>query len=141
MTALVAGAIIALVAANIYLYVQVDHVRTDMHEQMTKMHDSIMAEVTSLRDSSSVTTASQQRHLETLKEELETARNAGAHALQPGQGRSRSAGRAAGQGDPGRQAKTTQQVRRKSAGSSKRPRRPTPRWRMSPPTWAPSRPT
>ena len=30
MTALTAGAIIALVAANIYLYVQIDHMRTDM---------------------------------------------------------------------------------------------------------------
>ena len=30
MTALVAGALIALVAAIIYLFVQLDHVRTDM---------------------------------------------------------------------------------------------------------------
>jgi len=30
LTALVAGAIIALVAANIYLYIQIDHVRTDL---------------------------------------------------------------------------------------------------------------
>ena len=30
LTALVAGALIALVAANIYLYVQLDHVRTDL---------------------------------------------------------------------------------------------------------------
>jgi hypothetical protein len=39
MTALVAGAIIALVAANIYLYVQIDHARTDMSAEMAKMHD------------------------------------------------------------------------------------------------------
>ena len=32
MTALVAGAIIALLAANIYLYFQIDHVRTDLAE-------------------------------------------------------------------------------------------------------------
>ncbi|MBZ5578588.1 MAG: hypothetical protein LAP40_18660 [Acidobacteriia bacterium] len=69
-TALVAGALIALVAANIYLYVQVDHVRTDMG----KMRESIMTELANLRDASSVNTASQARHLETLKEELETAR-------------------------------------------------------------------
>ena len=69
-TALVAGALIALVAANIYLYVQVDHVRTDM----SKMHDSIMTELASLRDASSVNTASQARHIENLKEELETAK-------------------------------------------------------------------
>lgn len=70
-TALVAGALIALVAANIYLYVQVDHVRTDM----AKMNESLMTEITNLRDSSSVNTAAQARHVETLKEELEAARN------------------------------------------------------------------
>jgi hypothetical protein len=69
-TALVAGALIALVAANIYLYVQIDHVRTDM----SKMHESMMTELTNLRDASSVNTASQTRHIDTLKEELETAR-------------------------------------------------------------------
>jgi hypothetical protein len=70
MTALVAGAIIALVAANIYLYVQVDHLRTDV----AKTHDTLMSELSNLRDASSVNTASQTRHLETLKEELEAAR-------------------------------------------------------------------
>ena len=70
-TALVAGALIALVAANIYLYLQLDHVRTDM----AKTRETVMTELTNLRDASSVTTASQMRHLETLKEELETARN------------------------------------------------------------------
>lgn len=69
-TALVAGALIALVAANIYLYVQMDHVRTDM----AKMQDSINTELASLRDASSVNTAAQARHIETLKEELESAR-------------------------------------------------------------------
>jgi chromosome segregation ATPase len=70
MTALVAGAIIALVAANIYLYVQVDHLRTDL----AKTHDALMSELSNIRDASSVNTASQSRHLETLKEELEAAR-------------------------------------------------------------------
>ena len=69
-TALVAGALIALVAANIYLYVQVDHVRTDM----AKMNESIMTELSNLRDASSVNSASQARHVETLKQELEAAR-------------------------------------------------------------------
>jgi septal ring factor EnvC (AmiA/AmiB activator) len=70
LTALVVGAIIALVAANVYLYVQLDHVRTDI----AKMHDSILSDVANLRDASSVTSASHQRHLDNLKEELETAR-------------------------------------------------------------------
>ena len=34
LTALVAGAIIALVAANVYLYIQIDHVRTDLNPSM-----------------------------------------------------------------------------------------------------------
>ena len=70
-TALVAGALIALVAANIYLYLQLDHVRTDM----AKTRETVMTELTNLRDASSVTTASQMRHLETLKEELQNAQN------------------------------------------------------------------
>ena len=69
-TALVAGAIIALVAANIYLYIQIDHVRTDL----ATLDQSLKTGITNLRDASSVTTAAQQRHLETLKEELEAAR-------------------------------------------------------------------
>lgn len=70
MTALVAGAIIALVGANIYLFVQLDHMKTDL----AQTHDKLLTELSNLRDASSVNTASQQRHLETLKEELEAAR-------------------------------------------------------------------
>ena len=70
LTALVAGAIIALVAANIYLYIQIDHVRTDL----AKLDESFKTGISNLKDASSVTTAAQQRHLETLKEELEAAR-------------------------------------------------------------------
>ena len=70
-TALVAGALIALVAANIYLYLQLDHVRTDLAKTQEKM----MTELTNLRDASSVTTASQMRHIETLKSELENQQN------------------------------------------------------------------
>jgi hypothetical protein len=70
MTALVAGALIALVAANVYLFVQMSNVRSDM----AKLRESLMTEVSNLRDASSVTTNSQMRHIETLKEELEAAR-------------------------------------------------------------------
>jgi len=69
-TALVAGAIIALVAANIYLYVQIDHVRTDV----ANMNDALKTGLSNLRDATSVTTAAEQRHLEALKEELEASR-------------------------------------------------------------------
>lgn len=70
MTALVAGAIIALVAANIYLYVQIDHARTEI----ARMQEKLMTELSNLRDTSTVTATSQTRHLQTLKEELEVAR-------------------------------------------------------------------
>jgi phage shock protein A len=69
-TALVAGALIALVAANIYLYVQLDHVRTDL----AATRGSLTAELASLRDASSVSAASATRHIETLQQELATAR-------------------------------------------------------------------
>jgi len=70
LVALVAGALIALIAANIYLYVQVDHLRTDV----AKVRESLSTELSNLRDASSVTTASQARHLETMKADLEAAR-------------------------------------------------------------------
>ncbi|MBZ5581503.1 MAG: hypothetical protein LAQ30_04720 [Acidobacteriia bacterium] len=69
-TALVAGAIIALVGANVYLYVQINNLRTDM----AKATETLKTEIASVRDSSSVTTAAQMRHIEGLKEELESAR-------------------------------------------------------------------
>ena len=40
-------------AANIYLYVQVDHVRTDV----AKVRETLMTELSNLRDASSVTLA------------------------------------------------------------------------------------
>ena len=66
-TALAVGAIIALIAANIYLYVQVDHIRTDMA--------AVRSTVMSLRDATQVNSASQSRHIDTLKQELDSARN------------------------------------------------------------------
>ena len=66
-TALAVGAIIALIAANIYLYVQVDHIRTDMA--------AVRSTVASLRDATQVNSASQSHHIDTLKQELDSARN------------------------------------------------------------------
>ncbi len=70
LTALVAGALIALVAANVYLYIQLDHIRTDV----TKVQEKMLNEVSNLRDTSAVSTNAQMRHIETLKEELAAAR-------------------------------------------------------------------
>jgi len=76
LTALVAGALIALVAANIYLYVQLDHMRTEIAAVQEKM----LNEVSNLRDSSAVNTNAQMRHIETLKEELAAARTQAANS-------------------------------------------------------------
>lgn len=65
---LLAGGLIALVAANIFLYVQIDHLRTDAKQKT----DKLAAEVANLRDMSQVSTAAQQRHIEALKDELAT---------------------------------------------------------------------
>jgi DNA repair exonuclease SbcCD ATPase subunit len=59
-----------LLAANIYLYVQIDHVRADL----AKTQDKISTDIANIRDSSSVSVAAEQRHLEALKEELAAAR-------------------------------------------------------------------
>ncbi len=69
-TALAAGAIIALIASNVYLYVQVDRTRTEVG----KLREALLTELTNLRETSSVSSASNRRNIETLKEELEVAR-------------------------------------------------------------------
>jgi len=71
LTALVAGALIALVAANIYLYVQIDHMRTEV----AAVQEKLTTQLSNLRDTSNVNTEAQKRHIDTLKEELETARS------------------------------------------------------------------
>jgi acetolactate synthase small subunit len=71
LTALVAGALIALVAANIYLYVQVDHMRTDL----ASVQEKLTTQLSNLRDTANVNTEAQKRHIDSLKEELEAARN------------------------------------------------------------------
>jgi len=69
-TALVAGAMIALLAAVIYLFVQMDHLQTDL----AKMKEQFNNELTTQKDASSVATATHQKRIDTLKEELETTR-------------------------------------------------------------------
>src|ERR1035438_7536334 len=69
-TALVAGAMIALLAAVIYLFVQMDHLQTDL----AKMKEQFNNELTNQKDASSVTTTAHQKRIDTLKEELEAAR-------------------------------------------------------------------
>ena len=89
-TAVVAGALVALLAFNVSLYFALDHTRTDL----SKMHDSMLTEIANLKEATSVTTESQRRSVETLKEELEVARRqanqAAGHAKQEAHGRTPS---------------------------------------------------
>lgn len=75
-TAILVGAVIALVAANVYLYLQVDTVKNDM----AKLRESVASEVTNLREASTVTTATNRRTVDNLKNELDTARRQAAAA-------------------------------------------------------------
>jgi chromosome segregation ATPase len=69
-TALAAGAILALIVANVYLFLQLDQVRTEMVQN----REAILTELTNLKETSSVSSASARRNLDTLKEELTAAR-------------------------------------------------------------------
>src|ERR1017187_468123 len=70
MTALVAGAIIALLAAVIYLFVQIDHLQTDL----AKVQDKMMTAMTNEKDASAASLLSQQKRIEALKADLEANR-------------------------------------------------------------------
>ena len=84
-TALVAGGLIALLASNIALWYRLETTRSEDRETSKAM----LAEITSLKEATSVTTASQRRTVDSLKEELEAARQqanvAAGHAKQEAQ--------------------------------------------------------
>ncbi len=69
-TALVAGGLVALLVSNIALWYRLETTRTDDRAASQAM----LAEITSLKEAASVTTASQKRNVENLKEELAAAR-------------------------------------------------------------------
>jgi len=64
------GAVVALLAANIYLYTQLDRLRGDFGEFRKTMN----SEVESLKESSTVSSQTARRSLTSLKDELEAAR-------------------------------------------------------------------
>jgi hypothetical protein len=66
------GAVIALVGATIYLFYQLNQVRTELADT----RDSFAAEVSKLNEESNVTTAASRRNMEELKKELDRARAA-----------------------------------------------------------------
>jgi len=84
-TALVAGGLVALLVSNIALWYRLE----TTHSETRAANQAVMTEITALKEAASVTTASQKRNVETLKEELETARQqanqAAGHAKQEAQ--------------------------------------------------------
>ena len=84
-TALVAGGLVALLASNIALWYRTETARNEDR----KASQELAAQIASLKDATSVTTASQRRNVEDLKQELEAARQqanqAAGHAKQEAQ--------------------------------------------------------
>jgi chromosome segregation ATPase len=84
-SALVAGGLIALLVSNIALWYRLETTRTEDREASKAM----LAEIANLKEAASVTTASHRRSVDTLKEELEAARQqanqAAGHAKQEAQ--------------------------------------------------------
>jgi chromosome segregation ATPase len=64
------GAVVALLGANIYLYTQLDSLRTE-HSDFKK---NVQTEISNLKENSSVSTQTARRSLNSLKDELEAAR-------------------------------------------------------------------
>jgi hypothetical protein len=71
-TALISGGLIALIVANVYLFVQIDHVRTEMAQSNEKLAN----EISNLNDASKVNTTAAQRRIEGLKSDLEKSNQA-----------------------------------------------------------------
>ncbi len=69
-SAVLIGAVLALVASNIYLYFQVDRLRGDLGKE----REALLNEIASVRELASVSTATQKRHIDNLKNELDTTR-------------------------------------------------------------------
>lgn len=64
------GAVIALVGACVYLFYQINQIRTDLADT----RDSLSAQLTKLSEESSVSVQTSRRNIETLEKELEKSR-------------------------------------------------------------------
>ncbi len=64
------GCVIALIAANVYLFYQLNQVKTDL----TKKNDALAAELDRVKESSTITAQSSRRTVQALRDQLETER-------------------------------------------------------------------
>jgi chromosome segregation ATPase len=68
--ALLFGFVLALAAANVYLFMQLNDTKADL----AKTKDALLGEIDKVREASSLTSQSHRRNVETLKAQLETTR-------------------------------------------------------------------
>jgi chromosome segregation ATPase len=71
-TALISGGLIALIVANVYLFVQIDHVRTEMAQS----NEKLATQISNMQDASKVSSAAASTHIERLKADLEKSNQA-----------------------------------------------------------------
>jgi hypothetical protein len=74
--AILFGAVIALIGANIYLFLQIDTLK---HE-LAKSREAVMDEVGRVRETQTVSTTAAAKHMESLKSQLDEARRQAAQA-------------------------------------------------------------
>jgi F0F1-type ATP synthase membrane subunit b/b' len=74
--AILFGAVIALIAANIFLYLQIDNLK----QQTAKMQESILNEVGRVRETESVTSAAARKNIQDLQTDLSEARRQASQA-------------------------------------------------------------
>ena len=75
-TGILFGLVAALVAANVYSFVQLNSVKTDL----AKTRDSLAAEIARVQEASNVSSQSHRHNVEVLKDQLEAARRQAAMA-------------------------------------------------------------
>ncbi len=75
--AILFGAVVVLIAANVYLYLQIDGLK----QEMAKNRETMAAEVGRVKETSAVTTAAAQKHLQDLRSELDEARKQASTAV------------------------------------------------------------
>lgn len=70
------GIVIALLASNVYLFLQVDQIKSDL----AKSREAILDEVSTVRETSSMSTQTSRKRIDTLQEEISEARRQAAAA-------------------------------------------------------------
>jgi hypothetical protein len=80
-TPAVVGALILLFASNVYLYTQIEHLKTDSKNDMAKLSTDLNQSINQLRMDNSAAVQHSKRTVETLQEQLEKQRVAAAREV------------------------------------------------------------